>query len=589
MRAAGNGPFHWCRGGTVAALLFCLLFVLVRGAGARAAVLLVVGTVTDTSARVLHEALSPELVGSTLNVRAVATTRVKGADNDGSPNPGPVITLAARAQVVQVEGLNPCSEYVVDFVQKLDGSNDNDSDNVLGSVTFRTQGAGPTGGCPAGEDGQGDHWSFVAVSCDRHADFPYDTGFKSVLATRVNTAPGIDLMVHLGDQIYADRLVKRFRNASFEDSLEAFRDLYRTGWGTAAMSAILRRGSHWMVPDDHDVMNALQPGTVDTDLGTYTAAGLRAVLEYQIQLNVDIAPLPEQGEAVSPTAIAESMPPLWRFSRRGSTALALLDTRFQRSFASDYDAQLTGSKQLQEFQSTLHMWSQDPTVKAVVVFSSIPLFFPSPTLAVVADVAEGDKYGLHPHNVNNTIALLDATVAVKQAGKHVLLVGGDTHMYSDEEVCLQTESGTTCLDSVVSSGLTIGSSTLDSVILTLYQSFELHILPPAYEAAAGLWYVVNRVLMPVNCFVVVEAGGPDGVLRWTPVLRDGPEQLKRMWLFRCGGHIIVAVLALLAVVVLYVLLSCLRCLGRLACPGSPAAAATSSSSKPRRRGKAKTH
>jgi hypothetical protein len=37
--------------------------------------------------------------------------------------------------------------------------------------------------------------------------------------------------------------------------VERFRDLYRYSWSRDAMKTILRHGAHWMLPDDHDIIN----------------------------------------------------------------------------------------------------------------------------------------------------------------------------------------------------------------------------------------------------------------------------------------------------------------------------------------------
>jgi hypothetical protein len=45
-----------------------------------------------------------------------------------------------------------------------------------------------------------------------------------------------------------------------QDIVMRFRWLYRHAWSRAAMSAVLRVGAHWMVPDDHDLVNNADAG-----------------------------------------------------------------------------------------------------------------------------------------------------------------------------------------------------------------------------------------------------------------------------------------------------------------------------------------
>jgi hypothetical protein len=63
-------------------------------------------------------------------------------------------------------------------------------------------------------------------------------------------------MVHMGDQVYADALTP-FANATFQELLLAFRTLYRDNWSRSTMQSILRSGAHYMLPDDHEVVNNL--------------------------------------------------------------------------------------------------------------------------------------------------------------------------------------------------------------------------------------------------------------------------------------------------------------------------------------------
>lgn len=55
------------------------------------------------------------------------------------------------------------------------------------------------------------------------------------------------------------------------------------------MRELLRHGSHWMLPDDHDVTNALSEDTWMEDR-VFVEAAKRAFYEYQWQLAEDIPP-----------------------------------------------------------------------------------------------------------------------------------------------------------------------------------------------------------------------------------------------------------------------------------------------------------
>ena len=54
------------------------------------------------------------------------------------------------------------------------------------------------------------------------------------------------------------------------------------------MQQILRRGPHWMIPDDHDFINNFGPDIGIKPDSNLTRASVRAFDEYQLQLIQDI-------------------------------------------------------------------------------------------------------------------------------------------------------------------------------------------------------------------------------------------------------------------------------------------------------------
>ena len=58
--------------------------------------------------------------------------------------------------------------------------------------------------------------------------------------------------------MYADRLAPLARTADRDALVTAFRGLYLHTWG--ARSRVLRHGGHWMLPDDHEIMDNLNTG-----------------------------------------------------------------------------------------------------------------------------------------------------------------------------------------------------------------------------------------------------------------------------------------------------------------------------------------
>jgi hypothetical protein len=167
--------------------------------------------------------------------------------------------------------------------------------------------------------------------------------------------------------------------------LEGFRGVYRTAWGRPAMQRLLRHGAHWMVPDDHDIENALGPlsrpgidsGMPGHTLGflssylpkrpslvalpltpAFVRAGLRAALEYQLQLRVDIPLSPEEGLV--------GMQPFYGFHTRGQTAFVLLDLRLARTFSPEHEHALLTTPQWEAVLAQMAAWERDPSIKNMV-------------------------------------------------------------------------------------------------------------------------------------------------------------------------------------------------------------------------------
>jgi hypothetical protein len=150
-----------------------------------------------------------------------------------------------------VSGLHPRRHYEILFAPQPASSSDLASPQ---SVTFQTF-CSPEGPCPEGSDASLD---IVVVSCDRYLD-DHDDGMWAHLADHESGQAG---MVHLGDQLYNDMVVARLlatpQKLTVGDMTEAFRNAYREAWSHAAARAVLSRGAHWMIPDDHDVSAAHQ-------------------------------------------------------------------------------------------------------------------------------------------------------------------------------------------------------------------------------------------------------------------------------------------------------------------------------------------
>jgi hypothetical protein len=196
---------------SISLLLFSLflssLKVLISGSPSQGyeGLIIVVGDVTNNSARVLFDSSTPVLVHG----------EVEGIEYEATIDPSrPPLVLLLHSLL---EG----TSYQIKFSIT---SGDQTSYEV---VTFRTV------------DNDGEQ-HIIVVSCDRSIE-DGDTKFLDQLSASPDGS--FTAMIHIGDQIYADKIKEMaMEGSTVEDLLEAFRAYYRKGWGNDVMRGLLRRG-----------------------------------------------------------------------------------------------------------------------------------------------------------------------------------------------------------------------------------------------------------------------------------------------------------------------------------------------------------
>ncbi|KAK1944474.1 hypothetical protein P3T76_004386 [Phytophthora citrophthora] len=474
--------------------------------------LLVVGDVTSSSARILYDQVPP--LASKMHIRVyktMATTsdQLAGFTADKTLD----ITLPEaikHPQIIELQDLEPGQRYVVQF--------ELDEPKETATVRFHT----------ASETKASRTDRVLVVSCDRYVD-DHDDVLMERIAKDVeehDEASGASSvhfgMAHIGDQIYADAGEKSIaviplplkemadikkRRARFDTVLEQFRDIYRETFGRKAAQRVLRVGAHWMLPDDHEIINNFNfelvqkafEGPKNLLLGEsereklvalqlHCRAGLKAYYEFQYQLysdfpfeNVDFLE-DELGEIVRtyPVHFAVELQQL---------KLLFLDVRFERSI---FDAsqkenlpKLVGDEQRKFLDMKLQTWSTEDESIAVV-FSSMPLFFQSAFSAAIAHVVEHETYpgmteqrpGLedlfHTFQEYNKRTPKDASPLVR------LLVGGDLHMLAHSRVCGNEATDSGCLDHLITSGVTNASTSIQDYKLIPYY-YMITQLTPVFE------------------------------------------------------------------------------------------------------------
>ncbi|KAL6059001.1 PhoD domain-containing protein [Balamuthia mandrillaris] len=251
--------------------------------------LLVVGDVSDHTARVLYEgyhALGQKGEETMIASLIDETTASLIVDT--------VIQVRTFPAVLKLADLLPEHNYSVSFYSFSSGREN--ADLFRGQVFFRTFPSHST--APA-------LFKVAALSCNRWYD-DRDVELWEKLALLDNDS---DVMLHLGDNIYADRIWKDFisylsqvpetsaewekrrAEATYEYFLPKYRHIYRETFGQETVQKVLRRNAHWIITDDHEFVNNFGPDLLkDPVLAPMVWAGRTAFLEYQMQLLMDIEP-----------------------------------------------------------------------------------------------------------------------------------------------------------------------------------------------------------------------------------------------------------------------------------------------------------
>ncbi|GLD92443.1 hypothetical protein PINS_up000976 [Pythium insidiosum] len=471
----------------------------------RSSPIFIVGDVRATSARILYDRL-PAVDRVTVRVHVTSTN---------ASSPATVyrvlqelelpLSLSGRPEVLALQDLLPHHHYIVSFLLSSSGRHEE-------IVRFRT----PVTAFSAGDGDSVDPQRVLVASCDRFVDDRDDALWLRLaddMERHRDTHVG---MAHIGDQVYVDsgavqvvpvplellnRPIESLRTHYEAVVVNAFRAVYRETFGRRVLQRVLRQGAHWMIPDDHEVLNNLNRAAVarvfaprgsrEPDdvyaqrlgLQLHYRAGLQTIYEFQYQLRRDVSwsDVDFLRDAYAdilttyPLHFAVEMPPL---------QLYFLDVRFDPSVAEsvvDGKERLVSTSQLQEVRRQLEQWHESANGSHLVVLASVPLFFHSPLTADIAYRVEKEVYPGHVATQDAQQELLDVLTSANLTLR--LLVGGDVHMLAHTQICLPSSL---CLDQLVTSGVTRRSTAIeDAKLLPFY--LLLTRLEPWRDAALAWW------------------------------------------------------------------------------------------------------
>lgn len=461
-------------------LLFTLTLLAALCCAQEDDLLLVVGDVATDKARVLVESLTTAKKVYVSLFKSGDKTLVKSLQVDAITKP----------TVIQFDSLDENTDYFAEFESTNSG--------VKSTVTFSTY-----------SNTSPKKMKLVVVSCDRSYEDEDETMWQQLLENE----PDRFGMIHLGDQVYADRVAKEIielkKNNTlppFEELVEKFRRVYRKTWTNPTIRKVLRNGAHWMLPDDHDIINNLDKRSIDLSenpdaVPEMINAGRQAVYEYQIQLQRDIYQKDSNGELL-PAEFMER-DEIYFFKSMANVCWMFLDTRFQKTFQFDSSSAILGSRQIAAIKEALNTCAKDARI--VTAFSSVPFLFMSETFAKIVYKVEKEKYSTHPDLQQDAINFLNlmGEFKKKHPKKDVKLVGGDIHQFFVSRIC-NISAIPVCIDQLATSGITKGSRIIQEMKLFLF-----YLLHSFQHTQVGSWELIrerNRPDLPLQGYLGANYG-----------------------------------------------------------------------------------
>lgn len=358
------------------------------------------------------------------------------------------------------------------------------------------------------------HPKIIVVSCNRLETLrenPKAINLWRVIKARhlPLCAEPIDLLLHIGDQIYESthntyRLIIAFYEEIYKKSyimgsemnrlaslmgykghdflservyektdiddiaLQMYSDLYTVQWSDEDMRVVLASISNHMVIDDHDVHNGFGIHDYDRVDGYHLDAakrGLKAYDLHQAQLwrdpNIDLKH------------------PDYRYIKFGKILIIFMDVRKSRTVYHDKNYPYISLQQLSFIEEVLEKYTD---INGLLVVSSIPIFCCSNIAAFAGsfvDVTDDcrDQYNTPKYRKDHE-KLLDIFKSwkLKDVNRSVMLIGGDIHMgYRSEINCHVTgdELFKQVITSPVSNEPTVGKDK-DIQLIAMHSPFQLY-------------------------------------------------------------------------------------------------------------------
>ncbi|XP_024533319.1 uncharacterized protein LOC9651288 [Selaginella moellendorffii] len=296
------------------------------------------------------------------------------------------------------------------------------------------------------------------VSCNKifitQMEIPIHSDLWADLAKNIE-AGSVDLVLHLGDQVYGDgdklmdkenhvdRCSDRFRlckedimkdvprhlwHTKEEEVREAYREVYRETWRHPPTARCLANCPNLMIYDDHEIRDNWADLEADWDpecLDFFIARGAWiAYLEYQRQLDRDID-----------FRKLHKLTKDHHFHVVGGLGLMFLDVRGCRSFqrVKGDEFPYLGSPQWTDIDQALRPGDLFEDVRVLLVCSPAPLVFLEPNITDAAGknvprLADFRGHWSADMHRKEQTRMIEALVNWKESGRReVMVLGGDVH------------------------------------------------------------------------------------------------------------------------------------------------------------------
>jgi len=257
-----------------------------------------------------------------------------------------------------------------------------------------------------------------------------------------------DVMVHMGDQIYADTIFEEWEYSPLCDKqnsslwISKYRQCYRDVFGSIAFKKIFSKGIHIMIADDHDQKfynDKHEMHGVITRTNIAVASRI-TMFEYQKQLwfdNVELTAI--QNGTLSPNLTL----------RFRDMNLVVMDTRYSNIYHHDPENPFMSEPQMKYLDHELNRDEKNIVVTSVPILANTKI---GSWFKNKVDVMETDD-STYCNNINNALKVLEM-LSDHDGQSANILVSGDLHHASKTDLY---KDGQFVCRQYITSGLTDGS------------------------------------------------------------------------------------------------------------------------------------